>query len=85
MDYRKLLSEAYQNRDKSELENILKRINEDRSTLDKWFDLFIEKFDERMNKETRTSLLWRKYHEKFDLYSDLNIQKTTAEFYIKNV
>lgn len=85
MDYRKQLSEAYMNRDKSTIESIMEKMVNQRLIMDKWFDLFIEKFSDKMDQEKRTAPVWKKYYEKFDEYSDLQRQINTAEFYISNV
>lgn len=85
MDYRKQLSEAYMNRDKSTIEKLMEKMLNESLVMDKWFDLFIEKFSDKMDREKRASPVWKKYYEKFDEYSDLQRQINTAKFYISNV
>lgn len=85
MDYRKELSQANIDKNKYELEKLINTIKADVSYLDKWFDMFIEKFSDRMDVEDRSSPVWKKYYERFDEYSDLQRQLMTAEYYIQNV
>jgi hypothetical protein len=54
-----------------------------RSKLDRWFNKYLDMFDEKMSKSTREDPLWKLYHVKHEEYSDINQTIRTAEYYLK--
>lgn len=56
-----------------------------RSKMDRWFDKYLDMFDEKMNETNRSDPLWKLYHKKADEYSDIVQTIKTAEYYLKKV
>lgn len=54
-----------------------------RSKMDRWFDKYLDMFDEKMTESTRTDPVWKLYHKKADEYSDITQTIKTAEYYLK--
>lgn len=52
--------------------------------LNKWFDLFLDKFNEKLENENRFSPVWNLYHHKLEEYQDLSRSINTVEFYLKS-
>lgn len=84
-NYRQEISNSYMYGNRDKIQEILIEMTTTRFKLDQWFDLFLERFGERMDEEVNTSPLWRKYYKKFDEYADLKNQMLIAEHYLKNM
>jgi hypothetical protein len=54
-----------------------------RAKLDRWFNKYLDMFDEKMTSSTRSDPVWKLYHKKSDEYSDVVQTIKTAEYYIK--
>lgn len=54
-----------------------------RGKLDRWFNKYLDMFDEKMNTSTRSDPVWKLYHKKSDEYSDVVQTIKTAEYYLK--
>jgi len=54
-----------------------------RSKLDRWFDKYLDMFDEVMSSRERSDPIWKLYHAKHEEYSDLVQTIKTAEYYLK--
>ena len=54
-----------------------------RSKLDRWFNKYLDMFDEKMSKSSRQDPLWKLYHVKHEEYSDISQTIRTAEYYLK--
>jgi oligoribonuclease NrnB/cAMP/cGMP phosphodiesterase (DHH superfamily) len=54
-----------------------------RGKLDRWFNKYLDMFDEKMNASTRSDPVWKLYHKKSDEYSDVVQTIKTAEYYLK--
>lgn len=54
-----------------------------RAKLDRWFNKYLDMFDDKMNATTRTDPVWRLYHAKSDEYSNVIQTIKTAEYYLK--
>lgn len=73
----------FSNREK--LMDIYIELVNNRSKLDKWFDKYLDMFDDKMNSLTRSDPIWKLYHKKSDEYSDIVQTIKTAEYYLKKV
>jgi len=69
--------------DKSQIQKIYIDLINDRSKLDRWFNKYLDMFDEKMNESKRTDPVWRLYNAKSEEYSDVNMTIRTAEYYLK--
>jgi hypothetical protein len=54
-----------------------------RGKLDRWFDKYLDMFDEKMNSSKRNEPVWKLYHAKSDEYNDVVQSIKTAEYYLK--
>lgn len=84
-DYRYKLSNAYMYNDFATVQSIMIELSSKKIYLDKWFDMFLDKYCERMNKEDSKSPIWKKYNSKFEEYSDIENAIKSAEYYLKNM
>jgi hypothetical protein len=69
--------------DKSQIQKIYIDLINYRSKLDRWFNKYLDMFDEKMNESKRTDPVWRLYNAKSEEYSDVNMTIKTAEYYLK--
>lgn len=72
---------TFNNREK--LMDIYIELVNNRSKLDRWFDKYLDMFDDKMNSLNRNDPIWKLYHKKSDEYSDLIQTIKTAEYYLK--
>ena len=54
-----------------------------RGKLDRWFNKYLDMFDEKMSSVPRTDPLWKLYHKKADEYSEVTQTIKTAEYFLK--
>lgn len=54
-----------------------------RAKMDRWFNKYLDMFDEKMNALPATDPIWKLYHKKADEYSDVTQTIKTAEYFIK--
>ena len=54
-----------------------------RGKLDRWFNKYLDMFDEKMNTSKRNDPVWKLYHTKSDQYNDVIQSIKTAEYYLK--
>lgn len=69
--------------DKSQIQKIYIDLINYRSKLDRWFNKYLDMFDEKMSESKRTDPVWRLYNAKSEEYSDVNMTIKTAEYYLK--
>lgn len=74
---------AYMFNDYAKLNLIYIELVNLRSKLDRWFNKYLDMFDEKMNSSKRNDPVWRLYHAKSDEYSDVIQTIKTAEYYLK--
>lgn len=73
---------AYIYNDKEKMKSIYIDLVNLRSKLDRWFNKYLDMFDEKMNSCTRSDPIWKLYHAKSDEYSDVVQSIKTAEYYL---
>jgi hypothetical protein len=86
MNRKKLESEisiAYLYNDSKKIQDIYIDLVNARAKLDRWFNKYLDMFDEKMSNCTRADPIWKLYHEKSDEYSEVVRTIKTAEYYIK--
>ena len=54
-----------------------------RAKLDRWFNKYLDMFDEKMNTVPTTDPVWKLYHKKANEYSDVVQTIKTAEYFLK--
>lgn len=54
-----------------------------KAKMDRWFNKYLDMFDEKMSAVNRSDPLWKLYHAKSDEYCDLTQTIKTAEYYLK--
>lgn len=54
-----------------------------KAKLDRWFNKYLDMFDEKMSSVTRSDPMWKLYHSKADEYSQLTQTIKTAEYFLK--
>lgn len=54
-----------------------------RAKLDRWFNKYLDMFDDKMNSSNTTDPVWKLYHAKSHEYSDVVQTIKTAEYYIR--
>jgi hypothetical protein len=79
------LSTAHMYNQSKKIEEIYVQLINTKSKLDRWFNKYIDMFDDTMNSVANTHPVWKLYNAKFDEYSELNKNIRTAEYYMKRV
>lgn len=74
---------AYMFNDPEKLKTIYIDLINLRGKLDRWFNKYLDMFDEKMNNSTRNDPVWKLYHAKSDEYSQVTQTIKTAEYYLK--
>lgn len=69
--------------DKEKLNSIYIELVNLRAKMDRWFDKYLDMFDEKMSSLTRDSSIWKCYHAKAEEYSEVIQTIKTAEYYLK--
>lgn len=69
--------------DREKMMSIYIDLVNDRSKMDRWFDKYLDMFDEQMNNLPRTDPIWKLYHKKSNEYSDVAQAIKTAEYFLK--
>lgn len=54
-----------------------------KAKLDRWFNKYLDMFDEKMSTVTNSDPVWKLYHSKSEEYSDVTQTIKTAEYYLK--
>jgi len=85
MDMKQQLSEAFIFNNVEKLKELYIALLNKRSFLDKWFDKFIDTYDNKLTTSNRSSPVWKKYHQKFDEYETLVSDLKVAEYYLKRI
>ena len=57
----------------------------ERMKMDRFFTMFLDKFDRKMDPEKPDTPIWKLYKQKSKEYSELNGVITTADVYIKKL
>lgn len=74
---------AYLYNDREKLKDIYIDLVNLRGKLDRWFNKYLDMFDDKMNSSKRSDPVWRLYHTKSDEYSNVIQTIKTAEYYLK--
>ena len=74
---------AHTHNDKLQIEKIYIDLLNYRAKLDRWFNKYLDMFEEKMNASNRFDPVWKLYNVKFEEYSDVNMSIKTAEYYLK--
>lgn len=69
--------------DKQKIKDIYVNLINLKAKLDRWFNKYLDMFDEKMNSVKRDDPIWKLYHAKCDEYSEVSLTIKTAEYYLK--
>lgn len=69
--------------DRQKIQDIHIELVNMRAKLHRWFNKYLDMFDEKMTSSTRSDPIWKLYHKKCDEYSDVVQTIKTAEYYIR--
>jgi hypothetical protein len=80
--YNDLVS-ASSNNDLPQLQSIYVSLIREKMKLDKFFSMYLDKFDKHMSEEQTDTPVWNLYKKKYNEYSELNQTIRAAEYYLK--
>lgn len=86
MNMRQIESQIIQARaynDRAAIGEILIELTNQRSKMDRWFDKYLDMFDEKLSECDRNDPVKKLYNTKFDEYSKLQRTIKLAESYMK--
>lgn len=69
--------------DKDKIKDIYIDLVNLRSKLDRWFNKYLDMFNEKMNTVPRTDPVWKLYNDKFDEYNSVVQTIKTAEYFMR--
>ena len=65
-----------------ELLNIQRKLYTDKMKLDKFFSMFLDKFDRKMNPDDTNTPIWKLYKIKLKEYSDIDQCIKASTYYV---
>lgn len=71
--------------DHEKINDIYAQLLNFRSKLDRWFNKYLDMFDEKLNSSTRTDPVWKLYRAKSEQYSDVAQIIKTVEYYLRKI
>ena len=74
---------AYVYNDKSKINDIYINLVNTRSKLDRWFNKYLDMFNDTMNMLPQTDPIWKLYNDKFSEYSEVAQTIKTAEYFMR--
>lgn len=80
--YQKLV-DASSNNDRVELEKIYMELIVEKMKLDKFFTMFLDKFESAMDCEDSNTPIWNLYRTKHKHYGDIDQAVKAAQYYMK--
>jgi hypothetical protein len=81
-NYTKIVSCA-SDRDPVGIQNIYVGLLTDRMKLDKFFSMYLDKFERKMDPDKTNTPIWALYKKKLKEYGDLQQAIKVAEYYLK--
>ena len=54
-----------------------------KAKMDRWFNKYLDMFDEKMSEVNNSDPVWKLYHSKSEQYYDVTQTIKTAEYYLK--
>lgn len=70
---------------KEEMISDLSKLTTTRMKMDKFFSMFLDKFEKKMNPDRTDTPIWNLYKAKMKEYGELQVKIKTLEFRIKQV
>ncbi len=74
---------AYSSNDTEKVRSIYMDLINTRGKMNRWFNKYLDMFDEKMNNSTRKDPVWKLYHAKSEEYSDVMQTIKIVEYYLK--
>lgn len=65
------------------IQNVYGELLRDRMKMDKFFTMYLDKFDRKMDPENGDTPIWQLYKKKLKEYADLQQAIKVAEYYMK--
>lgn len=75
---------AHSNHDNEQIRKIYIDLLNTRSKLDRWFNKYLDMFDEKFSDYSEKDPVKKLYNSKYEEYSKLNNTIKLAEFYLNN-
>lgn len=69
--------------DPEKLKSIYIDLVNQRGKMDRWFNKYLDMFDEKMSSKKTNDPIWKLYHKKADEYSDVLQSIKTVEYFLK--
>jgi (p)ppGpp synthase/HD superfamily hydrolase len=83
MNVNQHLNYCFTTRNKDELERVITALEKDKKEYDKFFEEYLELFDDQMNANMDQSTpVWKAYKEKYDAYTKVNENLKMANYYL---
>ena len=76
-----VLAHTFNNKEK--IQDIYVELINTKAKMDRWFNKYLDMFDEKMNSVSRNDPVWKLYHNKSEEYSAVTQTIKTAEYYLK--
>lgn len=73
---------AYVYRDMQKIQSIYIDLINLRAKLDRWFNKYLDMFDDKLNSSDRNDPVWKLYRAKSNEYSDVTHSIKIAEYYL---
>lgn len=73
---------AYHMSDKDKIRDIKDQLLSSLYKLDRWFDRYLDTFDEKMRDLPPTDPIWKLYNKKFDVYQDIKMTIKSADYFL---
>lgn len=74
---------AHSNCDYDTLQSVYIQLFNEKSKLDKWFDKYLDMFNDKMSDADRNDPMWKLYRAKFTQYNKLTDSIKTVQYYLK--
>jgi len=83
MMYAQELAKLYQRKEKKKIEILCEGIIKRQKELDKFFEEYLELFDEQMSaEEDQNAPIWKAYKARYKEWQKLNADLKTAKYYL---
>lgn len=73
---------AYHMSDKIKIREIKEELQSSLYKLDRWFDRYLDTFDEKMKDLPQNDPIWKLYNKKFGMYQDVKMSIKTADYFL---
>lgn len=82
MNFGSTIVNAYVYRDIQKIQSVYIDLLNLRAKLDRWFNKYLDMFDDKLTSSDRNDPVWKLYRAKFDEYSNVTHSIKIAEYYL---